>query len=90
MYNETLIPKHNESISIQEIMIPKNTDVDLFKLQMARLRIKGSGEIVINQKNLLVSGAEGLILAIQKGQTEVPVIRLKHVSLKPNRKVCRI
>lgn len=90
MYNKSLIPENNETISIQEIVIPQNTDIDLFKLQMARFRIKGSGEIMINHKNQLVSGAEGLILAIGTGQTEVRVIRLKRVSLKTNLNVCRI
>ena len=90
MYNENLIPEHNEIVSIHDIIVPKNTVIDLFKLQMARFRIKGSGEIVINHKNQLVSGSEGLILAIGRGQTEVRVIRLKRVSLKVNRSICRI
>jgi hypothetical protein len=90
MYNENLIPEYNEIVSIHDIIVPEYTQVDTTKLQAARLRIKGLGEIVINHKNQLVSGAEGLILAIGTGQTEVQVIRLKRVSLKTNRNVCRI
>jgi len=90
MYKENLIPEYNEIVSIHDIIVPEYTQVDTTKLQAARFRIKGSGEIVINHKNKLVSGAEGLILAIGTGQTEVQVIRLKRVSLKTNRNVCRI
>jgi hypothetical protein len=92
MYNENLIPEHNEIVSIHDIIVPKDTQIDTAKLQAARLRIKGSGEIVINHKNQLISGAESLILAIGTGQTEVRVIRLNRVSLKSNQKVrvCRI
>ena len=90
MYNENLIPEYNEIVSIHDIIVPEHTQVDTTKLQAARFRIEGSGEIVINHKNQLVSGAEGLILAIGTGQTEVQVIRLKRVSLKTNRNVCRI
>jgi len=90
MYNENLIPEYNEIVSIHDIIVPEYTQVDTTKLQAARLRIEGSGEIVINHKNQLISGAEGLILAVGTGQTEVRVIRLKRVSLKTNRNVCRI
>lgn len=92
MYNKNLIPEHNEIVSIHDIIVPKDTQIDTAKLQAARLRIKGSGEIVINHKNQLISGAESLILAIGTGQTEVRVIRLNRVSLKSNQKVrvCRI
>ena len=92
MYNKNLIPEHNEIVSIHDIIVPKDTQIDMAKIQAARFRIKGSGEIVINHKNQLISGAESLILAIGTGQTEVRVIRLNRVSLKLNQKVrvCRI
>ena len=90
MYNKSLIPEHNEIVSIHDIIVPEDTQIDTAKLQAARLRIQGSGEIVINHKNQLISGAEALILAVGTGQTEVRVIRLKRVSLKTNRNVCRI
>lgn len=92
MYNENLIPEYNETVSIHDIIVPDNTQIDTTKLQAARFRIKGFGEIVINHKNQLVSGAESLILAIGTGQTKVRVIRLNRVSLKSNQKVrvCRI
>jgi|Wag4MinimDraft_19_1082662.scaffolds.fasta_scaffold07335_2 hypothetical protein len=90
MYNQNLLPEYNEIVSIHDIIVPEYTQVDTTKLQAARFRIEGSGEIVINQKNQLISGAEALILAIGTGQTEVRVIRLNRVSLKVNRSICRI
>lgn len=92
MINESLLPEFNEIISIHDIIVPEDTQIDMAKLQATRMRVKGIGEIVINHKNQLVSGAEALILAIGTGQTEVRVIRLNRVTLKSNQKirVCRI
>jgi hypothetical protein len=92
MINESLLPEFNENVSIQDIIVPEDTQIDMVKLQATRMRVKGIGEIVINHKNQLVSGAEALILAIGTGQTEVRVIRLNRVTLKSNQKirVCRI
>jgi hypothetical protein len=92
MYNENLIPEFNEIVSIHDIIVPEDTQIDTAKLQATRMRVKGLGEIVINHKNQLVSGAEALVLAIGRGQTEVRVVRLNRVTLKSNQKirVCRI
>lgn len=92
MINESLLPEFNEIVSIHDIIVPEDTHIDTVKLQATRMRVEGLGEIVINQKNQLVSGAEALILAIGTGQTEVRVIRLNRVSLKSNKniRVCRI
>jgi hypothetical protein len=85
MYNENLIPKHDETIQIDKIELPENCVVDMHKQLLARLRVKGYGEILINQKNQLDSGAEGLILAIEKGEKEVKVKRLDRFSFKIQR-----
>ena len=92
MINESLLPEFNENVSIQDIIVPEDTQIDMEKLQATRMRVKVIGEIVINHKNQLVSGAEALILAIGTGQTEVRVIRLNRVTLKSNQKirVCRM
>jgi hypothetical protein len=85
MYNNNLLPDYDETILIDCIHYSEKCIVDLNKQLLARLRISGYGEIVINSKNELVSGAEGLILAIESGQKEVNVKRVGPISLK-NRK----
>lgn len=82
MYNENLIPEYNETISIDCIILPESCIVDLNKQLLARLRVRGYGMIVINNKNELISGEEGLILALEKGQKEVKVKRVGPISLK--------
>ena len=86
MYNENLIPKYNDTILIESIILPKNKLVELNNLLMARLRVSGYGEIIVNQKNELVSGAEGLLLAIEKGEKVINVLRTEPISLKPRKK----
>jgi hypothetical protein len=86
MRNKELIPKFNEIIEIESIVIPKNSIVDLNTLLMARMRIKGFGQVQINEKNELVSGVEGLLLAIERGEKVIKILRTEPISLKPNRK----
>jgi hypothetical protein len=82
MINKKLLPKFNENIEIENLKIPQNCIVDMNKHLLARMRINGYGEIQVNHKNELVSGAEGLILAIEKGEKTINIIRLEPISLK--------
>ncbi len=85
MYNKDLEPEYDEIIEISKIIIPMGTYVDMNRHLCARLRIRGYGEIIINEKNQLVCGLEGIILAIESGQKEVKIKRNKNVSLKMKR-----
>ena len=82
MINKKLLPKFNETIEIENLKIPQNCFVDMNKHLLARMRINGYGEIQVNYKNELVSGAEGLILAIEQGEKTINIIRLEPISLK--------
>jgi hypothetical protein len=82
MNNKDLIPEHNETIQIEQIMIPQNSVADMNILLLTRLRVRGYGKIVINHKNELISGLEGIILSIERGESEVKVVRNSPISLK--------
>jgi hypothetical protein len=82
MQNKDLVPDFEETIPLEQIIIPEGLQVDLGILLQCRLRVPGFGNILINHKNELIYGVEGLVLAIERGENLVNIKRSKPVLLK--------
>ncbi len=83
MYNKDLEPEYNEIIEISKIILPEEFETNLKKLLLARLRIRGFGVVMIDNKNQLISGEEGILLALERGQTTIKVLRREPMTLRP-------
>jgi hypothetical protein len=83
MYNKDLEPEYNEIIEISKIILPEEFETNLKKLLLARLRIRGFGVVMIDNKNQLISGEEGILLALERGQTTIKVLRREPIILRP-------
>ncbi len=83
MYNKDLEPEYNEIIEISKIILPEEFETNLEKLLLARLRIRGFGVVMIDNKNQLISGEEGILLALERGQTTIKVVRRERIILRP-------
>jgi hypothetical protein len=83
MYNKDLEPEYNEIIEISKIILPDEFEINLENLLAARLRMPGFGVIMIDNKNQLISGEEGILLALERGQTTIKVLRREPIILRP-------
>jgi hypothetical protein len=83
MYNENEPMAYDEIVSISEIKLPIDKLIDMNRIRWARRREYTMGIVVsINEKNHLVTGHEWLILAVQRGQSEIKVKRKGPLTMK--------
>jgi|LauGreDrversion4_2_1035121.scaffolds.fasta_scaffold76042_2 hypothetical protein len=83
MYNKDLEPEYNEIIEISKIILTEELEINLENLLLARLRMPGFGVVMIDNKNQLISGEEGILLALERGQTTIKVLRREPMTLRP-------
>ena len=83
MYNENETMEYDEILSISEIKLPIDKSIDISRITWAMRREYTMGIVVsINEKNHLVAGHEWLILAVQRGQSEIKVKRKGPLTMK--------
>ena len=83
MYNENEPMEYDEIVSISEIKLPIDKLIEMNRITWARRREYTMGIVVsINEKNHLVAGHEWLILAVQRGQSEIKVKRKGPLTMK--------
>jgi len=85
MYNENEPITFEEIMKIDDIELPsdKLIDVNLINCALRREFVMGM-VVIVNGKNQLISGLEWLILATQRGQSEIKVKRKGPLTIKPN------
>ena len=83
MYNENEPMEYDEIVSISEIKLPIDKLIEMNRITWATRREYTMGIVVsINEKNHLVAGHEWLILAVQRGQSEIKVKRKGPLTMK--------
>ena len=84
-YNENEPVAFDEIMKISDIELPsdKLIDVNLINCALRREFVMGM-VVTVNEKNQLISGLEWLILAIQRGHSEIKIKRKGPLTIKPN------